>query len=115
MKTDQELANELRVAVNNIAGMEYFVNKGVVVFIPDKLHVEVNYLLWHSFSDKGLAKFCHSLYFNMRMKLVGTEKADITFEPILIIVNYGTERNKYGRKGLVKMCRYNSVTGFDVV
>lgn len=115
MKIDKELAKELRNAVNNLSGMNWFVDKGIVCFDVENKYVEVNYLLWHTFSTKGLAKFCHSLYFNMRIKQAASGAVDIDAEPLLICVNYGTEPNEYGKKGIVRMCRYNSTTGFSEV
>ena len=115
MKTDEKLAEELRNAVNNISGMNWLIEKGLVLFNPEVMFVEVNYLIWHSFSTQGLAKFCHSLYFNMRIKVAASKQIDITAESINIYVNYGAVPNEYGKIGVVKMCQYNSVTGFGMV
>lgn len=114
-KEDEKLAKELQDAVKNLSGMAYFEEKGLVVFDPKKMSVEVNYLLWHSFSTKGLVKFCHSLYFNMQVKVAATKEVVIEAEPIIISVNYGIIPNEYGKMGVVEMCHYNSVTGFSEV
>lgn len=115
MKTDKKLAKELKTAISNVHGMQYLEDKGIVTFKPETRFVEVNYLLWHSYSQKGLVKFCHSLYFNMELKQAALGIALIEGEPITIWVNYGSIPNEYGRIGHVKMCKYNSVTGFDAV
>lgn len=115
MKTNEKLAKELKDAVSNIHGMNYLIDKGIVMFKPETRCVEVHYLLWHTFSKQGLVKFCHSLYFNMEMKLVASKQPLIQSEPITIWVDYGSVPNEYRKVGHVKMCKYNSVTGFEVV
>lgn len=115
MKTDNKLAKELKDAVSNIHGMNYLVDKGIVMFKPETRYVEVHYLLWHSYSKTGLVKFCHSLYFNMQMKRIASKLVAVPEEPITIWVNYGSVPNEYGKIGVIKMCRYNSETGFEVV
>ena len=49
------------------------------------------------------------------MKLVASKQPLIQGEPITIWVNYGSVPNEYRKVGHVKMCKYNSVTGFEVV
>ena len=115
MKTNEKLAKELKDAVSNIHGMNYLIDKGIVMFKPETRYLEVHYLLWHTFSKQGLVKFCHSLYFNMEMKLVASKQPLMQGEPITIWVNYGSVPNEYRKVGHVKMCKYNSVTGFEVV
>ena len=56
MKTNEKLAKELKDAVSNIHGMNYLVDKGIVMFKPETRCVEVHYLLWHTFSKQGLVK-----------------------------------------------------------
>lgn len=114
-RNERQFAEEVRKAVRNVNGMAFFEKKGIVLFRPEERSAEVNYLLWHSFSRKGIVKFCHSLHFNLRMKLAAAGRKFTMAEPLLITVNYGQTENGYDRKGIVPMCRYNPETGFEMV
>lgn len=108
----KKFKKQFKAAISKYRVLEDYEKRGVVRMMEENQSVIVHYLIWHIWSNKGLVKFCQSLFFYMNMKLARREKPRIEKGFLTIWVDYGNEPNDYDRIGMIEMVRFNPTDGF---
>ncbi|WP_321520007.1 hypothetical protein [uncultured Bacteroides sp.] len=101
-------------AMNKVFALDEWAKKGLLSVDTDVPNITINYLIWHTFSNKGLIKLMRALTFYLDMKR--SEKELPPFErDVLIKVDYGQEVNQYHKIGVVDMVLFCKTEGFKEV
>lgn len=111
----KEFNKQLKAGVHKVISLEEWENKGWLKVDAEGNRIIILYLIWHSWSNKGLVKLCNSLFFYLRSKRVYNSLPDLTNEYMTVYVDYLDEPNDYEKNGLVKMVLFNQDTGFKEV
>lgn len=112
----KEQENDYLKIIEKVNGADFLIKKGLLIFYYEKESLIINYLIWHSLSSVGKAKFCNSLYFLFQLRhamdygRVFPENKDLK-----IIVDYGDEPNDYEKQGYQHLVNYNPLSNFSVI
>lgn len=110
----QKFEKQKKAGIDKIIAFQKWEKDGIITVALEHMRIEVNFLLWHSFSTKGLVKLCGSLAFYLKTKRA-YEGMVTNDDFITIIVNYGNDPNEYGKLGLVETVRFHPQKGFEQI
>ena len=115
MKQNNKIFNKhFNNAMNKVFALDVWAKKGLLSVDVNVPNITINYLIWHTFSNKGLVKLMRALTFYLDMKR--SEKELPPFEShVLIRVDYGKEANQYQKEGVVDMVLFNKTEGFKEI
>ena len=111
----KEFNKQLLSGISKVETLTMLEENRIIRMDQTKRRCVVNYLLWHSFSEKGLIKLCQALYFFMNIKRAYDGLPADESEYLALWVDYGDQENEYKKTGLIKMICFSKEKGFKAV
>lgn len=102
----------LRAGIRKTIALEKWEKDGLLSVDPNTITVQIHYLIWHIFSNRGLIKLSLSLYFFINLRRVANGLPKLSGEYLAICVDYTNEPNDYGKQGIVPMVKFHPSDGF---
>lgn len=100
---DEQLRNGLEKGKT----MERLENLSIIAVDADNNNVCIHYLMFHSFSSRGLVKFVNGLFFYLKLKRAMNQLPSVPEPVMTVFVNYGSAPNRYGKTGMIPQFRFN--------
>lgn len=113
--SSKEFARQKLAARNKIKAIDGLISKGVICVDYVNNTTTVNYLLWHSYSTKGLVQFITSINFYCSLKRAYDGLKLEGENDLRVSVDYGKEANEYDKLGIVPMVDFCGENGFKEI
>lgn len=111
----KELRKQFKAGAHKAVELDKWEREGLIKVDPEKVRVIVHHLIWHLWSNKGLIKFCQSLFFFINVKRATSGLPKLSEEVMTVYVDYTDEPNDYGKQGLVPMVKFHPENGFTEI